>query len=532
MDNWDVAAARRYHEATKHSPESLRRAPQTLDWSNQPLPYKIYPTLPPIPLPSSFVPSTMPALDAIAASAPFRDSVDLATSRTGSAPSTGAGQRTERVPDLATVARLCHLSNGVLRRRRFGDGEIGFRAAACTGALYHIELYLACGKLPGLAAGVYHFDARENALRLLRQGDHREVLVEATAHEPATNRAPAIVVVTSTFWRNAWKYQTRAYRHAYWDGGTVLANLLAVATAVELPATVVLGFVDSTVNRLIDADGEREATVALVALGAISTPPPPPPPMPPLGLPTTRLSASEVDYPGIRNMHAASSLLDEDAVAAWRTPYPVRPPTPPVGTVAALPPVEPVALPTEPVETVIQRRRSARRFASQSLHPSQLAAVLDHALAAVPLDCAGSERASLTHTYLIVHAVEGMVAGSCHLRRETRDLELLRESGSRRAAARLALGQPLAAEAAVNAYILTDLDAVLSHYGNRGYRVAQLAGGIAGGRIDLASSALGLGATGLTFFDDQVISHFSPSSQRMSVMYLSAVGWSWQRETP
>jgi SagB-type dehydrogenase family enzyme len=231
-------------------------------------------------------------------------------------------------------------------------------------------------------------------------------------------------------------------------------------------------------------------------------------------------------------MHAASSLLDEDAVAAWRTPYPVRPPTPPVGTVAALPPVEPVALPTEPVETVIQRRRSARRFASRSLHPSQLAAVLDHALAAVPLDCAGSEIASLTHTYLIVHAVEGLVAGSYHLLRETRELELLRESGSRLAAAHLALGQPLAAEAALNVYILTDLDAVLSHYGNRGYRVAQLTGGIAGGRIDLASSALGLGATGLTFFDDQVISHFSPSGHRMSVMYLSAVGWPWQRETP
>jgi len=168
-----VAAARRYHEATKHSPESLHRAPSTLDWSNQPLPYKIYPTLPPIPLPSPLVPSTMPALEAITASAPFRDSVDLPTPLTRSAPSTGARPPAERVPDLATVARLCHLSNGVLRRRRFADGEIGFRAAACTGALYHIELYLACGELPGLAAGVYHFGARDDALRLLRRGDHR-----------------------------------------------------------------------------------------------------------------------------------------------------------------------------------------------------------------------------------------------------------------------------------------------------------------------------------------------------------------------
>ena len=30
---------------------------------------------------------------------------------------------------------------------------------------------------------------------------------------------------TSTFWRNAWKYRSRTYRHFGWDNGTIVANI-------------------------------------------------------------------------------------------------------------------------------------------------------------------------------------------------------------------------------------------------------------------------------------------------------------------
>ena len=59
----------------------------------------------------------------------------------------------------------------------------------------------------------------------------------------ANVHAPLTIVCTCTYWRNAWKYQARTYRHFGWDNGTLLANLLAVATALGLPARVVCGFV-------------------------------------------------------------------------------------------------------------------------------------------------------------------------------------------------------------------------------------------------------------------------------------------------
>src|SRR5438552_3256381 len=136
---------------------------------------------------------------------------------------TGTGPRLDR----AALARLFYFSAGVLRRTTYPGGEMFYRAAACTGALYHIDLYLACGPLPDLDPGVYHFGPHDFALRRLRAGDHREAVIGATGREPAAAAAPALVLFTSTFWRNRWTSQARACRPCCWDSGPLPANLLA-----------------------------------------------------------------------------------------------------------------------------------------------------------------------------------------------------------------------------------------------------------------------------------------------------------------
>ena len=193
MNNRELDAAWAYHNGTKHSYPGIRANPHYLDWDNQPLPFKIYPELEPIALSQEIASSTMPALAAISAFAPS---------------ALGAAKIT-----LESLAAMLFLSGGVTRRRSYPGGEILFRAAACTGALYHIDLYLVCGELENLAAGVYHFSPQDFALRCLREGDFRAAIVYASGEEPAIARAPCVVISVSTFWRNAWKYQARAYRH-------------------------------------------------------------------------------------------------------------------------------------------------------------------------------------------------------------------------------------------------------------------------------------------------------------------------------
>src|SRR6267378_4233438 len=244
-DNRNSDAASNYHNATKHSYNSIRTNAHFMDWSNQPLPFKIYPTLEPIRLPGEVRQSGVAALSAIAER---------------------VSAQTRAAPDLEAVAQLLYLSAGITRRRKYSGGEIYFRAAACTGALYEVELYLVCGALGGLEAGVYHFGPAEFGLRRLRAGDYRGALVEATGGEAAIADAPLTIICTCTYWRNAWKYQARTYRHFGWDNGTLLANLLAVGTALGLPAKVVCGFVDDTVNALLDVDPRREVAFSLVPL--------------------------------------------------------------------------------------------------------------------------------------------------------------------------------------------------------------------------------------------------------------------------
>ena len=69
-----------------------------------------------------------------------------------------------------------------------------------------------------------------------------------------------------------------------------------------------------------------------------------------------------------------------------------------------------------------------------------------------------------------------------------------------------------------------DLDPILERFGNRGYRLAQLEASITAGKIYLAAYSQRLGATGLTFYDDEVTRFFSPHAEGKSVMFLVALG--------
>lgn len=503
--NRDLAATWTYHNSTKHSLHSVRNNHHSLDWENQPLPFKIYSTLEPFALPHELPPVNVKTLSAIAA---------VESTRQG-----------KSVPDIPTLAATLFLSAGITKRRSYPGREIYFRAAACTGALYHIDLYLVCGDLPGLSAGVYHFGPHDFALRRLRAGDYRGVLAHASGQEPAVVHAPATIVCTSTYWRNAWKYQARTYRHCFWDAGTLLANLLAATTALEMPTRIVGGFVDHAVNRLLDLDTEREVALALVPLGCTGEPlPDPPSQFAPLSLKTLPLSKTEVDYPAIRAMHAASSLADEQEATAWRGKPPIKADPTPTGRLFPLTPASDADLPDASLGRVIRQRGSTRSFAREPITFVQLSTLLARSTQGVSADFLDPLGTTLTDLYLIVNAVENLPAGTYVFHRSRNALELLREGNLRREAGYLGLGQELPADASVNIYCLANLPPILERFGNRGYRAAQLEGAIIGGKLYLAAYGQNLGASGLTFFDDDVTTFFSPHATGKSVMFLTAIG--------
>jgi SagB-type dehydrogenase family enzyme len=519
----DIQQAVAFHDATKYyslsdaepgderigigDPAARTEAIWQKDWDIKPFLYKVYETAPPVELTRELPDTGPPALEAIAA--------------------TGAEALASRVvPDRALLGRLGLLTNGSLDRTWTArDGRVHhFRTAGGTGAQYHLELYFVCTDLADLEAGVYHYSGIDHSLRLLRAGDFRAALVEATGDQPSVAAAPVVLAMTSTFWRNAWRYRERAYRHVYWDAGTSLSHILAVAASAGVATELVFGYADPLVNALLDVEGIRESTVALVALGHAEAAPPAAPAPARLDLPTRRLSPAEVTFHAITDMHLASSLPTGSAAARWRSRRWRRPAPEPTGELTDLRPLPADRLGPRPVEQIIFRRRSTRNYDTDVEIPfEEFSTLVERSTRGVASD-ALVPGAPLTDLYLIVNGVEGLTPG-IYLHHPGRGaVELIRAGTFRKEATRIAAIQRYAGDAHVNLYYLAHLPSVLGRFGNRGYRLAQLEGALHAGKLHLGTHALGLGAVGSTSFDDEVVEFFSPHAAGKDYMFVTVFG--------
>jgi SagB-type dehydrogenase family enzyme len=477
----DRDSARRFHESTKHgtppsSPERLvdyRR----LDPRNAPKPFKSYRDLDGERLPRHLVGSSLPATAVL-----------------------GGEMGDARPLDSSLLATLLFLSAGVTRMAGPPGRRIYFRAAMSAGNLHPIEVYVVVGEggVKGVGSGVYHFSPLDFTLTPLREGDCRGSLGIT---------APLAIVLTGIPWRTTWKYGERGWRHLYWDSGTMLANLLAVADAQGLDHRTLLGFDDQAVSDLLGIGGDDEMPLAMVAVGAVGgMEPPPPRDLEPLSLDVSPVAPRPVQLPLLQEAQTGSTLSAGD-VPVWRD----------AGSriVRSAPPkiAGPFAS-EDPIETVILRRGSTRRMLRRTVSHDQLdwpmaAATRSTGIGVIP-------DGTLLDHYVAVHAVDGLDSGAYH--QVDNGLLLLRRLDSQREqSAALCLGQPLGGDSAYTVFHCAELDPIRESLGSRGYRVAQLEAGIVSGRLALCAFSLGLGATGLTFFDDPVSRFLGTSAAPMLV---------------
>jgi SagB-type dehydrogenase family enzyme len=459
----DGAAAREYHRLTVHP--RVRSDDPRLVWNYRPMDLrrkppqaKSYPGLDITPLPR-----------------------DLGTAEEG------------RPLDVELLGRLLFLSAGVVRVLDTpAFGEMWFRAAGSAGNLAPLEVYVSSGDLPGLAAGLYHYQPREHGLVLLR---------------PLPSDTRPALVVTGIPWRTGWKYGERGYRHLWWDAGTMLAQTLATAEEAGLAARVKLGFVDDRVASLVGAIAPHELPLAVVALGEESGRTDPPDG----GAPAGYLADHPLEFPLITDTHRAAVLTSEGDVDRWRSAaaaFEGRQATPPSSfSVGAL-------------DKVIRRRGSTRRFdTSREAPPEVLVDAMAWATRAVPADFVRPGHTLLEH-HVAVHRVRGMHGGTYRFGPD--GLRLQRPGDFRLVAAHLCLDQDLGGSGAYTAFHCADLDRVTTALGDRGYRAAQLEGGIVEGRLHLAAFASRFGATGITFYDDEVTRFLGTVASPMLVTCVGA----------
>ena len=502
--------ALRFNEATKL---------QYINLDNKPPLYKVYPGLRAISLPdvAELQGPQMPTLAAIKGD-------DAAGS---SAPLT-----------LEKLTTLLYHSAAVIRRRQLSDGEVHYRAAASAGALYPTEIYVVCGDLEGLRAGVYHFNPRDCTLARLRNGDLRRWVASAVGDHAAY---PASLVFTTVFWRSAWKYRERGYRYCYWDLGTIASNMLATGNAENLSVRLNFGFVDRMLTGYMGIDGQTEAPSLVASLGTPDGMLPDGPGDVPGALPqeSNDLAAGAIEYPMSAALHAASPLQTHEDLSTWNAAVanasqsekdeldgtgdrfrPLR-----SGSDGAFDAgVDMGAIESEGLGDCIRSRGSTRRFSRDPIPWEAFRSVVDAAGSGMNAPGVEGGYGSTLGLYFIVNAVEGLEPGAYYYNPFYNGLRLLKSGDFREMAGHLGFEQALPADAAAVAFITADLQQIERDLGPRGYRMAQTLAGIIGGRLYLGMHALGLGATGLTFFDDSVVEFFSPHAAGQSAVFVVPMG--------
>lgn len=469
-----------YHEASKHTPASIRYGSKRLDWTTKPNPFKQYLELAPIPLPSPAADTKVPTVAAI--SGAMGEKRDL---------------------NAVELSRLLTLAAGVSKVFHQPPYDpMFFRTYACAGALYPNEVYVACGGIDGVDPGLYHFSPAEDALRLLRAGDPRPSLLRATGAYPAVGAAPVSVILSGIPWRTAWKYKQRGYRHLFWDAGMILANLLALSASGGHPSEVVMGFEDAELNLLLGLDGVNEMSLCIVPIGiGDSEPAAMAPDAPgPIDHPYAKLSHWERPYSEADEAHKQTSIGSFVEAQLWhQNPLGDRP--------------RPATASLNGIERTIRKRGSKRQFKQDPILIEELAGVLD--CANHKLNCDWGE--GLAQVGLIAHGVEDLESGAYAYVYGFDRIALgdFREKGRY-----LCLEQALGGDGAATIFILTDLAEASTVLGPRSYRAAQLEAGIVAGRIYLGSYACGFGATGLTFYDDEVRTFFQTEAEPMIAVAL------------
>ena len=376
----------------------------------------------------------------------------------------------ERLPlEVSVAGPLLHDGAGIVRsqeRRDYGGGTMHWRAYSSAGGLFPVEAYVAAPD------GLYSFDPLGRALVRLADGDVR-VSVAAAADEPAD--VEAFIVLTGIHARTGWKYLERGYRHVWWDAGTMLANLLALAAADGLVPRLYLGFVDASLNELLGVHGRSEYALALLGLGAADGAEGGP------AKASAATAGSQRRFPLAEAAHEASSLPDSAGVRAWRRPEPGAEPK----------------LSHDDLVAAIRRRSSVRRYSDAPLPRDEFASLLEWSEAPIPADVSRVVRQSVT-----VAAVEGLEPGVYDA-----NLELLHphhEDGLREQAGFAAMEQDHPKRAAANVFQVADVEDVVARLGDRGYRWAQLEAGIRAGRLQIGAFMRGWGAAASTFYDDEV----------------------------
>jgi SagB-type dehydrogenase family enzyme len=481
-----------YHRATSY--DRFEMSGHALDWANQPKVFKEYPGISSLPLP--------------------RD-LQLPKGKLSAILSEPAAAGLPKPLDLEMLSLLLLLSNTPTARARAPEGDFFFRSAASAGALYPTEIYVGTHDVKDIDNGLYHFAIQNHSLDPLRKGDFSGVVQKEGSH--------LTFFLTAIFFRSAWKYRARAYRYHLLDTGHVAENLILALKASKLPFSVTYDFDDAEANRLLGLDDQAEVALAIIHVsggdGVSEKYKGPIPPLPEAMLQASRVSAKEIDYPAVREIHQAGirsvESMGERVCVKTEMIHELE-----------LSPKRwtPIETPNSWPESAdypdaVFRRRSRRNFVKNAMSKEAMNALL-HSVCRSD----GFPDDQSVAVGFLVGQTEDMEPGFYLLDRKKESWALVSPAELMARSTSVCLDQEWLVNAGVHFLFLANLDVLDKEWGPRGYRYAMLTAGRLGERLYVAAEAMGLGCCGIGALYDGEAAEMLGLNQSSRLLYLVAVG--------
>ncbi|MFO8084960.1 MAG: SagB/ThcOx family dehydrogenase [Desulfobacterales bacterium] len=142
------------------------------------------------------------------------------------------------------IAQLLWAAQGITSSQNF-------RTAPSAGALYPLEVYVACGNVKDLPDGIYHYIADAHRIELVRNGDRRKELASAALGQSCIREAPAVIIFTGVPSRITSKYGQRGIQYMMMEAGHAAQNVCLQAVARQLGTVPVGAFKENQIRETL-----------------------------------------------------------------------------------------------------------------------------------------------------------------------------------------------------------------------------------------------------------------------------------------
>jgi len=476
-----------YHQRTKHHPQRYAASLGYMDWATQPDPFRNYAGSHKVILPLAFENPT---------------------------PSYATIMSDQEVPvaplTLASISQLFQFSLGIAAWKCMGSDCWALRCNASSGNLQPTEATIILPPVVGISdkSVVAHYNVKEHALEILAEFE--------TSYWDGLPINSYFVALSSITWREMWKYGERCFRYVNLDLGHALRAVKVSAKTLGHCLSKVENVTLEQLEQLMGLDqkeryheDEPEIAQTLLHIGAETR---------------TQHNLSQLisklpkQYQGVANLLSPSHHPWEAVDLAIRA---VQVDTKAVPLLAKRPFDIPQSESNKEIKEIILKRRSAQAmdFARTTISTEQFMQMMKSVQASV-------DKQRLRVNFVIfVHSVEGMQSGlyfylrnpehTSVLKRLTRkdflweetteNLFLLEKGDFRSQSKFISCSQDIASDGAFSLGMITEFKESIERYGAHEYKELYWECGEIGQQLYLQATALGLSATGIGCYLDDVM---------------------------